>query len=335
LDSIFNQILIDKGIPVKETAIEFYDKDRDKTTLSSELKKSIRRQSYETERVYIDILNSMGIRAYVQTPYFAIFQKMALQLFLSFVLITAVIISLFRLSGTIFRQRKAAIIKQDFVHTMTHELKRPIATSILILDYLHHQLAKKNPSVAESLEDVLFELKKLNSYVEKIQEISQGEEGKIELNKEPIALLPFFQKLQGKYESPGDKKVLFRLQIEKDLYIHTDRLHFSNIMDNLTENSLKYSGGSVTIEISAALINGQLRIIHRDNGWGISKSEINRIFEAFYRGASVEKRRKSGFGLGLSYIQTMMKSMDGEITVSSKENEFTEFILLFTIDREL
>jgi signal transduction histidine kinase len=334
LDTLFNQMLIEKGIPVKETVIELYDKDKDKTTLSSKLKKNIYWQSYETERVYVDILNSIGIRAYVQTPYFAIFQKMALQLFLSFVLIVAVMISLFRLSRTIFRQRKEEKIKQNFVHTMTHELKRPIATSILILDYLQYQTVKKNLSADESLDSVIFELKKLNSYVEKIQEISQGEEGQIELNKEPVALLPFFRKLQEKYESAGEKEVHLRLQIEKDVSLITDRLHFSNIMENLTENSIKYSGDSVTIEISVSLINKQIRIVHRDNGWGISKSEINHIFEKFYRGVSVEKRRKSGFGLGLSYVQTMMKSLGGEITVSSKENEFTEFILLFNIDQE-
>jgi K+-sensing histidine kinase KdpD len=329
LDRFFNQLLVENGIQAKQTVIEIYDKDRDTTFFNHERSRAVRFQSYETDLIFVDIQHTIGIRAYVQTPGFALFRQMLFQLLLSIVLITATAICLFRLTHTIFRQKKEELVKRNFIDTMTHELKRPIATSIFILDVMLHYPTKKHSETKESLTSALFELRKLSLYVEKIQEISRGEEGKIELKREPVALLPFVQALKAKYQASDEKEITIQLDIEKDLSLTTDKLHFFNIMENLTENSIKYSGEKISIQISAGLKNGHIQIVHWDNGWGISKTEINHIFEKFYRGRSVEKRRKSGFGLGLSYIQLMMKNLDGAITVTSKENEFTECTLLF------
>jgi signal transduction histidine kinase len=167
--------------------------------------------------------------------------------------------------------------------------------------------------------------------VEKIQEISQGEDGTVELNKEEISLLPFFTKLKKQFESLGEKNIFIQLQIEENIPFMSDILHFSNIMENLTENSIKYSGEDVSIEIKAFRKDDHLHVIHRDNGWGISDSEIPRIFDKFYRGRSAEKQRKSGFGLGLSYVKIMIEKMGGNITVSSKEKQFTEFTVILPL----
>jgi two-component system phosphate regulon sensor histidine kinase PhoR len=234
---------------------------------------------------------------------------------------------------TIFRQRKEERIKRDFVDTLTHELRRPIASSIFMLDYLNDKVKEKDTSsLEEYLTASIFELKKLNLYIERIQEISKGEEAKMELTRDTVSLESFFIQLKEKYESLAEKKICIHLQIETGLHLITDVLHFSNIMENLTDNSIKYSGESVNITISASTQNDQIHIIHGDNGWGISKSEIPHIFDKFHRGKSGRKRIKNGFGLGLSYIRIMMKSMNGGITVNSRENEFTEFTLLFPLE---
>ena len=332
LDSIFNQLLVESQLPVKQTVIELYDKDKNDTIQTGSLVRMIGWQCYETETLFVDLADSIGIKAYVQMPYAALFRQMLLQLILSAVLILFVVVCLFRLSQTIFLQRKAEIIKKGFVDAMTHELKRPIASSMLMLEFLQDQIREnKFSSAIELLGDSVFALKKLNLYVEKIQEISRGEEGEVELIMERIPLLPFFTQLRDKYESLGDKNISIHLHIEKDIPFVNDKVHFSNIVENLTENSIKYSGERVSIEIKVFQKNNKLYITHRDNGWGISDSEIHRIFDKFYRGKSAEKRRKSGFGLGLSYVQLVVKQMGGNISVSSKEKEFTEFILILPL----
>ncbi|MCC8146569.1 MAG: HAMP domain-containing histidine kinase [Bacteroidales bacterium] len=283
---------------------------------------------YETDLLSLDLPHSMQVKAYIQTPFYIIFQKMAFQLIISYVLIVAAIYCLLKLSGSILGQWKEQEIKQGFINTMTHELKRPITSSLAMLEYVGDGIKENDYSSAEEfISDSVFALKKLNSYIEKIQEISKGEQGKIEFEWNTIELHSFFEKLTQKYPSRADKKIRFVTEIPENLLFHTDILHFSNMMDNLVENSIKYSKEEVTINIKVSVINGFIEIRHKDNGLGISDSEINRIFDKFFRSNSAEKRRKSGFGLGLSYVLLIVQNMKGSIKVESKEKEFTEFIL--------
>ena len=329
LDSIFNRSLLDASIPAKYTAIAMFEKDSDMiTTQTRKLAASLWMQSYETPIFWIDLADSIGIKAYVQISYASIFKQLLLQLILSAVLIVGVTIVLFRLSQTIFRQYKAEQIKKDFVNIMIHELKRPIISSLYAMEFLQDH-AKENKSLPdkELLDDSILDLKKLDLYVDKIQEISRGEDGNIELMKESVQLLPFFHKMKDKYESLAGKKVSVQLQINEDISLITDKIHFSNIMDNLTENSIKYSDESVSIVITVFRKNGYVHIHHRDDGWGIPPAEIKSIFDKFYRGRSSEKRRKTGLGLGLSYVKAMIEQLGGSISVESKEKIYTEFIL--------
>jgi len=329
LNSIFNRLLIETSIPAKYTAIEMVVKGKNEIKQTRKLLASPWIQNYETEIFWVDLADSIGIKGYVQIPYATVFKQLLLQIILSALLIAGVTIVLFRLSKTIFQQHKAEKIKKDFVNVMTHELKRPIISSLFAMEFLHDHTKTGQPlSNKELLDESILALKKLNLYVEKIQEISQGEDGNMQLERENIQLLPLFSKLKEKYESFNDKKVAVQLQIDEDIRLTTDKLHFSNMMDNLTENSIKYSNEKVTIDINVFQKNGYVHIHHRDDGWGIPPSEIQSIFDKFYRGRSVEKRRQNGFGLGLSYVKTMIEQLGGSISVESKEKIFTEFTLI-------
>ena len=328
LDSIFNRLLYEAAVPAKHTAIEMFDGDKNETKQTRKLVTSPWIQKYETETIWVDLADSVGIKGYVQIPYSTIFQQLLLQLILSALLIAGVTVVLFRLSQTIFRQYKVERVKKDFVNIMTHELRRPIISSLYAMEFLQDHVKENKPlSDNELLDSSILALKKLDLYVEKIQEISQGENGNIELVKENIELLPFFHKLKEKYELNGEKNVSIQLRIDENINLITDKIHFSNIMDNLTENSIKYSNENVTIVITVFQKNRYVYIHHRDDGWGIPPSEIQSIFDKFYRGRSSEKRRKNGLGLGLSYVKTMIEQLGGSVSVDSKEKIYTEFIL--------
>lgn len=331
LDSILNQLLLKEKIKVKASGIEYYDKETGITRKTNYPEPTFARQNYETDTIFIDILDSVGVKAYVQTSHFAIFQRMLLQLFISIILITAVIICLFRLSSTIFQQQKIEKIRQDFVNAMTHELKRPLSSSVFRLDYLIYQLEEnENARIPKkSLEDTAFSLKKLNLYIEKIQEISKGEAGKLDMINEALLLTPFFENMKEQYSFVKEKFVLFNCDIEEGLSLTTDILHFSNVAENLIENSIKYSDDPVRIDITVFKKDNHIHIIHRDDGWGIPASDKSKIFEKFYRGTSSDRREKNGFGLGLSYVKIVVEQMGGEISVDSVEKEYTEFTLVF------
>ena len=332
LDTIFQGLLLEEEIPVQNMVIEFQDQDTGQTYYSGSIEKNISGKTFETETVFVDLIDSIGLKAYVTVPVYNIFQKMLFQLLLSIILIAAALICLLRLYDTIFQQRKEYHIKQDFVNSMTHELKRPISSSLYALEYTQEQIKENDfSSTEEYIADSVFSLKKLNSYIEKIQEISKGEENKIEFVWETIDLNEFFNQLKSKYESSTDKKLSIQIHIPDNLTMKTDKLHFANVMENLTENSIKYSGEEITININVYKSDNSLKITHWDNGWGIPQSEISCIFDPFFRSNSSDKRRKNGFGLGLSYVKLIANKMKGHIKVSSKENEFTEFTLTFPI----
>jgi signal transduction histidine kinase len=330
LDSIFKYNLLKSGIPVEKTYIEYLDKDIDTVLLKKNPIADRFKQSFETPLLYVDLLNSIGVKAYVNIPYSDIFKKLFFQLILSVILIVLAVSCLFVLLNTIIQQWKKENLRRNFIDTMTHELKRPLATSIFSLQYLLDHIRDCDISeTQELLSGSVSALGKQNRYIEKIQEISSGEEGSVDLLMEPLLLYPFFDKLKKQYESSDCKKVSIHLFVDEELGLTTDVLHFSNIIENLIENSIKYSNDDVTIEISVYKGNGKITIKHRDNGWGISKEELPYIFDKFYRGKTVEKRKKRGFGLGLSYVKMMTEKMSGHISVVSEKNKFTEFILKF------
>lgn len=328
LTIFFQKNLEKERIPFINTMIEYHNEEKDTIIYSNFIKKDWRYQLYETDPAILDLTESMYVKAYVETNYYFLFRKMVLQLFLSFILITAVIYCLFKLSKTIFQQRKEQEIKQGFINTMTHELKRPITSSLAMLEFVLDGIKENDfSSVDEFIADSIFSLQKLNTYVEKIQEISKGEEGKIEFEWQLIELNSFVNKLTKKYDDRTDKLIHFKIEIQEDINFQTDILHFSNIIDNLIENSIKYSDKEVVINIKAYILMNNIIIHYKDNGWGISELEKKRIFEKFFRSNSAEKRKKSGFGLGLSYVHLIIQNMGGKIKVESKEKEFTEFII--------
>ena len=330
LDSIFRKTLLASDISIEKTHIEYYDKDKDTVLLTKNPIAEWSKQSFETPLVYVDFLNSIGVKAYVNVPYSDIVREMFFQLILSIILIAFAVSGLFILLNTIIQQLKKENIRRDFIDTMTHELKRPLTSSIFSLQYLLDHIRNNDVSQTEELvSESVAALEKQNLYIEKIQEISNGEEGDVDLQRESLHLYPFFHKLKEQYEASNRKKISIQLHVDEKLALTTDVLHFSNITENLIENSIKYSNDEVTIEISAYKKHKEITIKHRDNGWGISKEELPHIFEKFYRGNTAEKRKKRGFGLGLSYVKMMTEKMGGHISVASEKNKFTEFTLIF------
>ncbi len=278
---------------------------------------------FASDVLVIDMMNTLGVRAHVCTPFFAILSRMLFQLILSVILIGCAAGWLYKLICTIALQHKLDIEKQGSVNAMTHELKRPISSAIFLLERADDEPAKSKKFIKESIH----ELKKLNLYTEKIQEISIGESHMMKLEKEYIDLKSFFDQLQSRYIE--NEKVNLTVQMDQSNSFFTDKMNFSNIIDNLVENAIKYSDEPADIRIEVESTFQKLVIHIIDHGWGIPAKELPFIFDKFYRGKSMAKRVKDGFGLGLSYVHMMTKALGGEISVDSEEGKYTEFILEF------
>ena len=127
---------------------------------------------------------------------------------------------------------------------------------------------------------------------------------------------------------PSDKKVEINILSEEDIILTADKMHIANIISNLLENSVKYSGDSVTIDIDYRESgNETVCITIRDNGFGISKTDCQFVFDKFFRSCSASDKGIPGMGLGLAYVKQLVQAHKGSIAMESEEGVGT----LFTI----
>jgi two-component system phosphate regulon sensor histidine kinase PhoR len=248
------------------------------------------------------------------------------------ILFTLVIISAFALTVyTMIRQKKLNVIKNDFINNMTHEFKTPIATISLAVDAL------KNPKVIGSPEKLMYfsgiikeENQRMNRQVETILKSALLDRQEIQLNKKPLNVHQIIADVADNFvlrlqEKGGDMEV--HLNAENDL-IDGDEVHISNLVNNLLDNAVKYSKENVAPHISLTTSSSPKKFIMviEDNGIGMTKETVKRIFEKFYRAHTGNIHNVKGFGLGLSYVKQVMEAHDGSIrpeSVLGKGSVFT------------
>lgn len=333
LDSIFKKELSRRSVTEASTYIEYIDLKNDKVLQHSKPNDSSGEYS-ASELVIIDIFNTLGIKGYIQISPTAIIKTMILQLVLTALLILICIFFLTIIIRTFFLKEKTEKMRQDAVNTMTHEFKRPLSVAVTQLALIPHYLQNGNTDkVQRYAEQSLLELQKLNTYTERIQKLSNNNRGTIQLDKKHINIEDFFTALVQKYKDIEEKSVTMNLLMNtSQTTVYADFLHFSNIMDNLIENAIKYSReDGVQIDIHVSDEQNKLKISIKDNGLGIAEKDLPRIFQKFYRSEDKSIRHKTGFGLGLTYVKALVDAHAGKLKVSSKIGVGTEFMVYFPI----
>lgn len=339
LNELFIEEMRKGNYPVQTTYVEYYDLPT-KELLETTKPASGFSTFISSDMIIIDILDSMGVKAYVDSPLLTILGRMIFQLIVSIALIIIAIIGLFFLGRTIYMQWKQEKMRQTAINAMTHEFKRPISTSVSMISLIPYYLENNNPEKAvQYAEDTMQELNKLTAYTERIQQISNNDKSTVYLEKSDLDINPWFETVCKKYNSDGDKdsstpgrKVDIQLNLKTvHTQLYADKLHFANVMDNLIENAIKYSENDVLIKITMTDVNGFVRISVKDNGMGISKSDKKYIFEKYYRSHNHAAQRKTGFGLGLTYVKSIVEAHNGRIEVESEIGKGTEFIILLPV----
>lgn len=338
LNQIFQEQLQTSHFPITSTYIEYFDLENNRLLDSNEPDFNL--ASYTSSSLIpIDIMESIGVKAYVESSMLTILERMIFQLSLSILLICITVLGLFMLGRTIYMQWRLEKMQQDSINSMTHEFKRPISTAVSLISLIPYYVEKGRPEkVVTYAEDTLQELNKLTAYTEQIQQISNNNVATIHLSVAQIAIKPFFERLRNEYQTlledgtvaeGAKKKVDIRLSVDTARpYLQADLLHFTNVMENLIENAIKYSGESVTIDLSVTDREDWLCIAVSDNGIGISPLDKRYIFNKYYRGKSEGTSRQTGFGLGLTYVKTVIDAHNGRIELNSLLGKGSEFILL-------
>lgn len=251
-------------------------------------------------------------------------------------LFVAIILGCFAYTiNIIYRQKKLSEMKNDFINNMTHEFKTPIATISLASDSITNPTVISNPDKIRRFADIIRqENKRMNGQVEKVLQMAVIERGSINLNVSSIDLHDIIEQALGNITLQVERKegtTNAILNAEKSI-IEGDFNHISNIINNLLDNANKYSPEHPEITVSTRNVSNGVEMTISDKGIGMTKEAKKKIFEKFYRVHTGNVHDVKGFGLGLSYVKTMITAHKGSIDVRSELGKGSSFIVFFPFE---
>lgn len=248
-------------------------------------------------------------------------------------LIVACVLSLFLIAClvwqilTIVKLTRLDKMRSMFVTTMIHELKRPISTLKMCVSGIENDRMMADATAkAELMSSTRTALDNLSAYFSKLRDITFNNVEQIPLNVESFNLAALVDGVLKSITIPGSKRVILENNIQKELEVSADRSHLTNIITNLVENAIKYSGEDVAVNISAGSISDGIAIKVADNGNGIPTADQNKIFNRFYRGKA-SATDIPGMGLGLAYAKLLVDAHGGDISVESTDGIGSTFII--------
>jgi len=237
----------------------------------------------------------------------------------------------------IFRQKRLSEVKNDFINNMTHELKTPISTISLASQMLNDPgipVEMKNVShIGKIIED---ESKRLGYQVEKVLQTAIFNRGRIKLKLKPVNIDQIIEKAADNFKIQLNNRG-GKLQLDTNLddtTIQADEMHITNVIVNLLDNALKYSGDNPEVKITSKKTSKGIKVYVKDRGIGISKDNQRRIFERFYRVSTGNIHNVKGFGLGLSYVKKIIEAHEGKISIDSELNKGSTFSFFIPFSRK-
>ena len=232
----------------------------------------------------------------------------------------------------VFRQKKLTEMKNDFVNNMTHEFKTPISTISLAAQMLKDPAVAKSPAMFQHISGVINdETKRLRFQVEKVLQMSMFDRQKavlkmkdLDVNEMITSVINTFALKVERYNGKIDSELE-----ATDAVVSADEMHLTNVIFNLMDNAVKYKRPDVDLQLMVRTWNesGKLMISVQDNGIGIKKENLKKIFDKFYRVHTGNLHDVKGFGLGLAYVKKIITDHKGTIRAESEMNVGTKFII--------
>jgi two-component system phosphate regulon sensor histidine kinase PhoR len=236
---------------------------------------------------------------------------------------------------TIIRQKKLSDIKNDFINNMTHEFKTPISTVSLACEALQDKDIQKNESfISKYVEAIRDENKRLGRQVEKVLQMATLDKKEYRLKFEELDIHKIIEKALSHINLQIEKRggIIEKNLIASNSKIISDDVHLTNIIYNLLDNANKYSPETPEIRIDTEDHHLGILIRITDKGIGMTKEALDKIFDRFYRIPTGNLHDVKGFGLGLTYVKTILLALGGQIKVKSSPGKGSSFEIILPLD---
>ncbi|NDV42657.1 sensor histidine kinase [Flagellimonas sediminis] len=247
----------------------------------------------------------------------------------SVLFLLAIIVVVIWVLRSFYWQSSLITTTNDFINNLTHELKTPVFSIGLASKILEEGISEQKKPVVELIRR---ETDRLRSHIDKVLELASLESGKKLMQFKELDFKPELQRICADFKILADSEnLIFDYELLGDKYwIKAEKFHLENVIANLLENAKKYSDDPV-IKVNAQTLKGRLFISIEDNGQGIPKSDQKKIFRKYYRIKNGDVHKIKGYGLGLSYVQKIVRMHRGKIAVESELGKGTKFILSFKL----
>lgn len=292
--------------------------------------------AYRQELYPNDPLAQTGL-LYIHFPEMQKYLFASVQFMIPAIIFTLILLIIFIFTiYTIFRQKRLSEIKNDFINNMTHEFKTPISTISLAAQMLRDPSVAKSEAMFNHISGVIVdETKRLRFQVEKVLQMSMFDRKAATFKRKELDANLLVQ----------DTVNTFRLKVEAtggtidthldadDSIVFVDEMHFTNVIFNLMDNAVKYKAPDRDLQLFVSTYNesGRMVIAIEDNGIGIKRDDLKKIFDKFYRVHTGNRHDVKGFGLGLAYVHNVVKALGGTIHAESELGKGTKFIISLPI----
>ena len=272
------------------------------------------RSGYDTFRIVINPDEDVCYKAYITPLTRHILSQMMGVIVTIFLLMTAFAAAFRYLFRTVSRLRTIEEMKDDFVNNMTHELKTPISIAYSANDALLNYDTSDDPEKKTAyLSIAMKQLRRLGELVENILAVSMERRKTMTLKPEKFSLTELVGEIAEAQRMRGGKEISIDVMSEGNITVTADKSHLSNVLNNLIDNAIKYSGDSVAVSIK--IHAGGIEVA--DNGIGIPAKSLPYIFDKFYRVPHGNRQDVRGYGIGLYYVKQILEKTGWSISVRS------------------
>jgi signal transduction histidine kinase len=261
-------------------------------------------------------------------------QQLGVQIAASLLFVAMIAVSFVITLRTINRQRSLMGMLTDFVNTMTHEFKTPIATIALASEAIGRpDVVQRKAKIVQYNRIIAEEAARMKSQVSRILEMAHLESHESEINRRPVDLHALALRASTSFalqvESRGGA-----LTTSLEAASHTvegDDVHLEGVIHNLLDNAVKYSSGPPSVSLRTRNLPGRIEMSIADRGRGIPAASLAMVFEKYFRVPQGNRHDVKGFGLGLSYVRLVVRAHGGEVSIASTEGSGTTVVVLLPV----